>query len=153
PGFGWRTYTVAAGEGPATAVAAGPASLENEHLRVEVDSRDGTYTMATAHGLTLPGLGRLVDGGDGGDVYTYSPPDDDMLVEGPATVDVTALESGPVRARVRVDATYRWPTHAIGDERSCSNRADETVSVPVHTTLELRTGERFLRVHTELDNP
>jgi alpha-mannosidase len=58
-----------------------------------------------------------------------------------------------VRARVRIDATYSWPTHAVGDEGSCSRRADDTVAVMVHTTLELRAGERFLRVHTELDNP
>jgi mannosylglycerate hydrolase len=63
------------------------------------------------------------------------------------------LDAGPVRARVRIDATYRWPTHAVGDERSCSQRADEIVPVTVHTTLELRTGERFLRVRAELDNP
>jgi len=153
PGFGWRSYTVAAGAGPETAVSAGPSSLANEHLHVEVDSSDGTYTVTTADGLRLAGLGRLIDGGDGGDVYNYSPPADDLVVGEPESVEVTTLEDGPVRARVSVDATYRWPTHAIGDERSCSQRADETVAVPVHTTLELRTGERFLRVHTELDNP
>ena len=152
PGFGWRSYTVAAGDGPATAVTAGPSSLDNEHLHVDVD-RDGTYTVTTAGGLMLPGLGRLVDGGDGGDTYNYSPPVDDALVDRPEAVEITPLEGGPVRARVRIDATYRWPTHAVGDERYCSQRAEETVPVTVHTTLELRTGERFLRVHTELDNP
>jgi hypothetical protein len=152
PGFGWRSYTVTGGEGPTTAVKAGASSLDNEHLHVEI-AGDGTYTVTTAGGLTLPGLGRLVDGGDGGDTYNYSPPAQDAVVERPEAVEVTALESGPVRARVRIDATYRWPTHAIGDERSCSRRADETAPVAVRTTLELRAGERFLRVHTELDNP
>ncbi len=134
------------------AVTSGPSSLDNEHLHVEVDG-DGTYAVTTSDGLTVRGLGRLVDGGDGGDTYNYSPPAEDLLVDQPESVEVTAVESGPVRARVRIDATYRWPTHAIGDERSCSRRADETTPVAVHTTLELRTGERFLRVHTELDNP
>jgi len=94
-----------------------------------------------------------VDGGDGGDTYNYAPPDADALVDRPDRVDVTGLESGPVRARVRIDSTYSWPTHAIGDEGSCSRRAEDVVLVTVHTTLELRTGERFMRVHTELDNP
>jgi hypothetical protein len=153
PGYGWRSYTVASGDGPPTAVAAGPSSLANEHLHVEVDGEEGTYSIATADGLTVPGLGRLVDGGDGGDVYNYSPPEQDLVVDRPESVEVTALESGPVRARVGVDAVFRWPTHAIGDDRFCSKRAGETFPVTVHTTLELRTGERFLRVHTELDNP
>jgi mannosylglycerate hydrolase len=152
PGFGWRTYTVAAGESPVTAVTADPSSLENEHLHVEI-AGDGTYTITTRDGLTLPGLGRLVNGGDGGDTYNYSPPVDDVLVDRPETVDVAVLDAGPVRACVRVDATYRWPTHAVGDERFCSQRAAETAAVTVHTTLELRADERFLRVHTELDNP
>jgi 2-O-(6-phospho-alpha-D-mannosyl)-D-glycerate hydrolase len=151
PGFGWRGYTVAAGVGPGTAVTAGPSSLANEHLHVDIGD-DGMYTISTTDGLTLPGLGRLVDGGDGGDTYNYSPPVDDVLVERPETVDVTALDAGPVRSRVRVDATYQWPTHAVGDERFGSKRSAETVAVAVHTTLELRTGERFLRVHTELEN-
>jgi len=154
PGFGWRSFTVAAGESPATAVASGPWSLDNEHLHVDVDAdADGTYAVTTSDGLILRGLGRLVDGGDGGDTYNYSPPADDVLVDRPDAVEIVALESGPVRARVRIDATYRWPTHAIGDERSCSRRAEDTTAVTVHTTLELRTGERFLRVRTELDNP
>jgi alpha-mannosidase len=53
---------------------------------------------------------------------------------------------------MRIDATYRWPSHAIGDFRACSARNDDMVAVTVHTTLELRTGERFLRVTHELDN-
>jgi mannosylglycerate hydrolase len=67
-------------------------------------------------------------------------------------VTVTTLETGPVRARVLVEAAYRWPTHAVGDAIACSRRSEETVLVPVQTTLELRTGERFLRVRTALDN-
>ncbi|HMG25276.1 MAG TPA: glycoside hydrolase family 38 C-terminal domain-containing protein [Acidimicrobiia bacterium] len=152
PGFGWRSYTVAAGAGPATAVTSGPSTLDNEHLHVEV-AADGTYAITTSDGVTVSGLGRFVDGGDGGDTYNYSPPEEDVLVDRPDRVDVAPLESGPVRARMRIDATYSWPTHAIGDEGSCSRRADDAVPVTVHTTLELRAGERFLRVHTELDNP
>ena len=32
-----------------------------------------------------------------------------------------------MRARIAVTATYRLPTHAIGDERSCTQRSDDTV--------------------------
>ena len=48
-----------------------------------VDSGDGTYTIETTDGLRLSGLGRLVDGGDGGDTYNYSPPADDLVVDAP----------------------------------------------------------------------
>jgi mannosylglycerate hydrolase len=158
PGFGWRTYRAVEGEGPVTAVTAGPdpegtAALANEHLTVTVDGTTGTFTIDTGDSLHLPGLGRLVDGGDGGDTYNYSPPaEEDRVVEQPETVTITTLETGPVRARVLIEATYRWPTHAVGDAVACSRRSDELVDVSVRTTLELRHDERFLRVRTELDN-
>jgi len=47
---------------------------------------------------------------------------------------------------------YRWPQHAVGDERRCTRRSDEQILTEVVTTLELRAGERALRVHTELDH-
>ena len=48
---------------------------------------------------------RLVDGGDGGDTYNYSPPATDTIVDTPESVSVTVEESGPVRARIAVTAT------------------------------------------------
>ena len=148
PGFGWRTYRAVEGAGPGTAVWAEGRTLANEHLRVEVDPADGTVVIE-ADGLRWPGLNRYVDGGD---TYNYSPPTLDTVVERPEHVGVRVAEAGPVRARLVVTASYRWPSHAVGDERSCARRSDDTRPVDVVTTLELRTGERFLRVHVELDH-
>ncbi len=152
PGFGWRTFGPVATASPATGVSGGHDRIANELLRVEVDSSDGTWSIATDDGMRVGGLGRLVDGGDGGDTYNYSPPIDDVVVDRPESVTVTPLEAGPVRARVLVESTYRWPERAIGNMMSCSRRSDETVAVVVSTTLEVRTGESVLRVRTELDN-
>jgi mannosylglycerate hydrolase len=152
PGFGWRTFRAADGDAPATALRVAHAALANEHLEVRVDATDGTLTLRTHDGVETGGLDRLVDGGDGGDTYSYSPPAEDRLVDTPVTVSITTLESGPVRGRVLVERTYEWPAHAIGDARSCSARSTETVSVTARTLLELRPDERFVRVRTELDN-
>ncbi len=57
-----------------------------------------------------------------------------------------------MRAHVVVDAEYTWPADAIGDWRACELRSGATVSCRVRTTLELRAGERFLRVAHEIDN-
>ena len=120
PGFGWRTFRVVDGAGPSTSVSAGGTVLANEHVRVEVDPVDGTLTI-DADGVRVDQAPTaLVDGGDGGDTYNYSPPATDTVVDTPESVSVTVEESGPVRARIAVTATYRLPTHAIGDERSCS---------------------------------
>jgi mannosylglycerate hydrolase len=156
PGFGWRTYTAVEGAGPGTAVtaevAADGAVVANEHLRVEVDREDGTFTVTTSDGVEVVGCNRLVDGGDGGDTYNYSPPTEDEIIDEPQFVRLDVLEHGPVRASILVTSLYQLPQHAIGDERMCSRRSDETARFDVRTTLELRSDERFLRVHVELEN-
>jgi len=155
-GFGWSWFTsqdVSTVPAPAAGtVWADERTLGNEYVRLDVDPTTGTYSIETDQGVRATGLGRLVDGGDGGDTYNYSPPTDDRVVDRPDTVRVTTLQRGPVRARIQVVADYRWPTEAIGDLRSCHARSDDTVAVTVTTTLELRTGERFVRVTHDVDN-
>jgi hypothetical protein len=150
-GFGWRSFRLERGESPSTAVVADGLTLANEHVTVIVDPYDGTFTVE-ADGVRIAGANRFVDGGDGGDTYNYSPPEHDVVIDRPETVAVEVIESGPVRARLVVTASYTWPARALGDERSCAARSDDLVATEIRTTLELRTGERFLRIHVELDN-
>jgi len=151
PGFGWRTYQLARGEGPRSGASAAGTVLANEHVRVEIDADEGTIALE-ADGVRVAGANRLVDGGDGGDTYNYSPPATDTIVERPESVRVDVVEVGPVVARTLVSARYQLPAHAVGDERSCIRRSEELAPVDVRTMLELRTGERFLRVHVALDH-
>ncbi len=90
-GFGWACFAARDGASPDGPVRA----LANEHLRVDVDPTDGTYTIETTDGLRVAGLGRLVDGGDGGDTYNYSPPTEDVVIDRPDSVTVTTTEDGP----------------------------------------------------------
>jgi hypothetical protein len=139
PGFGWTTWS-------ATPTAAPPVSavvdrMENGLVAVVVDPADGTFALDG-----VSGLGRLVDDGDAGDTYNYSPPEHDTVVDRPDAVDVTVLEHGPMRARLRLRAVYTWPDHLA--------KGDRVGAVPtgVTTTLELRAGEPFVRVRTTIDN-
>jgi hypothetical protein len=153
PGYGWRTFVAREGPAPGPAgVEAGARHLAGDALRVEV-AEDGTWSVRTADGIEATGLGRLVDGGDGGDTYNYSPPADDRVVDTPEEVSIEAVEAGPVRARLVVRARYRWPTHAEGDLIACRARAATTVAVEITTELELRAGEGFVRVTHRFDNP
>jgi mannosylglycerate hydrolase len=152
PAFGWRTYHAEPGNASPTGLIAGFGMLANDHLRVTVDPEDGTFTVTTEDGVEVTGANRLVDGGDGGDTYNYSPPDDDLFVERPEWVRVSTVESGPVRARLVIVAVYRWPNHAVGNERWCVRRGEETALVEVRTTLELHSHERFVRVRAEFEN-
>jgi alpha-mannosidase len=140
PGFGWSALVPAPLD--VAPVEASAAALTNGLVTVEPDAASATFAVDG-----IAGFGRLVDGGDDGDTYNYSPPAHDRLVDvaiGAATVEV--LEAGPLRGRVRMVAAYRWPTHLTGGHRA--GEAD----VVVATTLELHAGERLVRVTVELDN-
>jgi Glycosyl hydrolases family 38 C-terminal domain len=147
PGFGWRGWSPAdADDAPTVTVderagGDGP-TLANGLVTVTVDPVDGTFAL-DGHA----GLGRLVDGGDNGDTYNWCPPDEDTVIDAPDGVDVRVLERGPVRARVLVVARYRWPARCQGFARRTGEVAHE-----VRTLLELRAGERAVRVDVTVDN-
>ena len=133
------------GDGRAAATGTADGALANEHLRVDVDPRRRhVHDRRPPTACASTGSGRLVDGGDGGDTYNYSPPDDRPRRR-PARPRCasTTLETGPVRAarpdRRRLHAGRRTRSATRARARA---RSDETVRVTVRTTLELRAGER-----------
>jgi hypothetical protein len=140
PGYGWAAWK------PSNLdphpVQTGTRRLDNELVRVEVDGETGTFSL---NGLA--GFDRLVDGGDEGDTYNYSPPLDDTVVDRPESVEVELIEAGPVRGRLRVRRRYQWPSRLSGGVRVGQE------AVEVVTDVELRAGERLVRVTVELDNP
>lgn len=150
--FGWSTCSVAAGAGPTGPVYVEGHLMGNGLLDVEVDIADGTWSVRTADGVSVEGLGRYVDQGDGGDTYNWSPPLEDRVVDAPESVTLDRPTSGPVVGRLRLVARYLWPADANGDAWSCTARSETTVPVDVETVLELRAGEPFLRVTTAWDN-
>ncbi|MDQ2729635.1 MAG: alpha-mannosidase [Actinomycetota bacterium] len=140
PGYGWQAWRP---EPMAAApVRTAATTLDNGLARVEVDPATGTFALDG-----LSGLGRLVDDGDDGDTYTYAPPNDDTVVDQPEAVAVELVESGPVRGRLRVTRRYSWPAAVVAGQRVGSRSAE------VVTDLELRAGERLVRVETRFDNP
>jgi len=148
PGYGWTTWEPAEAEAETNVEAvttSGPDDapiIANGLVTVAVDPLSGTFSV---DGTT--GLGRLVDDGDSGDTYNYSPPANDSTVDTPSSVVVRVLERGPLRARVAVDRMYTWPERVLFGERSGARDAQTT------TTLEVRAGSPLVHVTVALDNP
>ncbi|MGH9043392.1 MAG: alpha-mannosidase [Acidimicrobiales bacterium] len=148
PGHGWSPYEPTAPEHPVTTrQSAGPPhpswALTNGLLEVAVDASEGTFSI-NGHG----GLGRVVEGGDAGDSYNYSPPGKDCVVERPASVSVTLLEEGPLRAVAEMVALYHWPEAA---DSTVSSRIGD-VEVTVTTRIEMVADEPFVKVRTGFVN-
>ena len=136
PPLGWTTArpvpTAGAIENP---VSTAEAALANGLLQIEVAANGTLNVQGGTRELT--GVGRLVDGGDGGDTYNYAPPADDMLVEEPEEIRVEVVSAGPVRGELAIVRSYRW----------------QNTNVEVTTSVELRAGEPFARVWVSFDNP
>jgi hypothetical protein len=142
PGLGWAAWTPVPLQHPVQMTS--EASMSNGLITVAIDRAKGTFALDES-----PDLDRLVDGGDQGDTYTWSPPADDTIVDQPDAVSVELDEPGPVRGRLVVRRTYVWPER-VDDDRSARVGEREVV---VGTTIELRAGERLVRVTTSFDNP
>ena len=144
-GYGWRAFEAAPLAHPVEVAEDERAVVvANGLVRVEVDRAAGTFSLGG-----VPGYGRLVDGGDLGDSYNYSPPGQDSVVDTPEAVVVRVDEQGPVRAKVRVTTSYTWPDHVDGTSQSRvgAHRVD------VDTDLEVRADEPVVRVTTSFVNP
>jgi hypothetical protein len=152
PGFGWRALEPLVPAHPVTVddgVAEPPSEkrplvMDNGLVSVVVDRDDGTFAIDG-----VSGFGRLVDGGDHGDSYNYSPPAGDRVIDTPDSVSVNVTERGPVRAVTTVTARYTWPDHVDGVSRA---RTGE-VTAEVTTDIEVRADERIVRVTTRFVNP
>ena len=130
------------------AVTVAGRTIDNGLLHVEV-AEDGTLRLFTPDGLSVDGLGRIVDGGDVGDSYNYAPPAADELVDKPRAVRTDVVHEGPVIGVLDVVREYRWPVAADIDAGS---RAVDREAITVTTRVELRAGERFLRLRIDFDN-
>jgi mannosylglycerate hydrolase len=143
PGFGWSTLRPGMAAPTPVSVADEPVlRLTNGLTTVEIDADTGTFAVDGT-----PGLGRLVDDGDAGDTYNYSPPAKDRLVETPRSVRVEVVERGPLRARVTIERDHVWPERVLFGERVGEVEAHTT------TTLELRAGSDVLHVTERIVNP
>ena len=152
PALGWATIElVDAGAvvaaGPEHPVRADGDRLDNGLVSLHLDA-DGTATIV-AGGVTLDGVGRIVDGGDFGDSYNYGPPAQDEIVEVPRAVSVSVVEEGPARGILEVVRGYEWP---IGVQRDGAARTVERVPTSVTTRYELRADEPFVRVSIAFEN-
>jgi mannosylglycerate hydrolase len=146
PGFGWKRYEpapLAQAVSAAKSEEGGPARLSNGLVTVEIDPVTGTFAVDG-----LPGFNRLVDSGDHGDTYNYSPPEHDKFVDAPLRTELSVREAGPVRAVVDVVRTYLLPERI---DESARARVGER-EVAVRSAVELRAGERLVRVTTSFDN-
>ncbi len=133
PSLGWAPVTPRVPDNPVVLSSDG-MSMSNGLLSVAV-ATDGSFSL---NGVA--GFGRLVDGGDLGDSYNYSPPADDRVIDTPSSVQVTCIEAGALRTKLVIERTFDIPQFA--DEASQGRIG--SVATTMTTTITLEADQRDL---------
>ncbi|QPL05236.1 MULTISPECIES: glycoside hydrolase family 38 C-terminal domain-containing protein [Actinomyces] len=129
-------------------VRVGERSMSNDLVRVDIDD-DGLVSIEDLlNGRVIRRALAIVDEGDRGDSYNFGPVAGDRVDAAVAT-RVEVQERGPLRGRILVRRIYRLPQGLSTDR---STRSGPTQDQVIDTRIELREGERFVRVRTFLVN-
>jgi mannosylglycerate hydrolase len=123
---------------------------ENSHLSFKI-ATDGSLTVIDkATGHTYDGLHNFVDVEDAGDEYTYCPaPESRSVSTAGGNAKVTIIESGSCLVRFQVEQMLQIPSAL---EESRQRRMDETVTMPIVSTITLFRDQPGLFIETEIDN-
>jgi len=157
PPLGWRAYYLARGKAdvepgahPRVTASAEDRIMENDHLKVKLNE-DGSLTITDKEtGRVYENLGYFEDGGDAGDTYDYSYPQEDRVITSLGGRAKIALEeAGPLVARFRVELKLPLPKGLTEDRRA---RSEELVECPIISWVELAAGSPRVDIQTVVYN-
>jgi alpha-mannosidase len=135
---------------PAAPVTAHGTRLENAHIVCEL-LVDGTLSVLDRRtGLRYHGLHRLVDEGDAGDEYNFSPPAGNPQPANPVrNVTSALLEEGPLRARL--EARYDFAVFS-GLSHDRQRRSEREAVLPIRLSVSLEADQPRLDLELEVIN-
>jgi mannosylglycerate hydrolase len=152
PAYGYQVYAVSPSEKPNKSVTINHPHnlLENELLRVVITS-NGTFSIEDKKtGQVYHDLGYFEDGGDSGDGYNYSYPQEDRVENTlGCTTSISRLASGPAIQRARIDYAWSLPEGLDGQRRK---RAVAKIQCPLSVTLTLAQKSPRLNLEVSFDN-
>lgn len=154
PSVGYRTYYIDAGTKqakphPQVTVSANNA-MENDYLHVKIND-DGTLTIREKiRDDVYENVGFFEDGGDAGDTYDYSYPEQDNVISSLGQkAKITVDADGPLIVRFRVELWLRLPRGLTEDRKS---RQQKTRKVPIVSFVELAANARHVEIRTTIHN-
>ncbi|MGH2410506.1 MAG: glycoside hydrolase family 38 C-terminal domain-containing protein, partial [Chloroflexota bacterium] len=156
PASGYRTLLLrprAKARGAIPATGGLPADsvpvIENARYRVEADPRTGILTISDRAGGMRVSAHLLRDGGDAGDLYTYSPPPYDTVVTSDTSVPTIERGDDALGQRLRIRQTLLVP-RALAASRQ--ERALEMAAIAVLTEVHLAPDDPLIRFSTTVEN-
>ncbi|MEW5985111.1 MAG: glycoside hydrolase family 38 C-terminal domain-containing protein [Chloroflexota bacterium] len=155
PPLGYCTFylmpgTKENGAHPAVTASAADHTLENEHLRVKINDNGSLFVFDKVRGAAYEGLAIFEDGGDCGDTYDYSHPEQDTVItSSDSKANITLEAAGPLLARFRVELRLELPQELTADRKA---RTLDTRLYPIVSYVELAAHAPYVEVRTVLNN-
>jgi len=129
---------------------AGESFLENEYLKVNINSQGGLDIYDRQTGVTYYNCNCFEDSGDVGDEYNYSYPLRDTIIFSLGSPFTTALvESGPLRATLKIVIDMKIPENASLDRKE---RSSQLVNYIITSWVSLAFNSRRIDITTEVNN-
>lgn len=150
PPLGYKVFRLVESDGGERMRLAEPpweATLENERLRVAVEGDMTLSVFDKESGENYSGLNLIVDEGDAGDEYNFSPPGSQRRVL--SSEGDWDIESGDDPRILMLRGSLQLPK---GLSESRTSRSEETVRCPVNVRVRLAPGSRRVEITTEFYN-
>ncbi len=122
-------------------------TLENEYYSVSVAANGSLTILDKESGLRYENQAVLVENGDDGDSFNYSPPRQDMEIFSTDAPFEVLMESSSIYGRAII--TYKMSVPA--DLEARSKKMADTI-LPVTMTVGLKQGEKVIDFNVHVDN-
>jgi mannosylglycerate hydrolase len=165
PALGYRTWRIlrngAFRRGNGMLIA--PDTMENECLRVHINS-DGTLRIThKATGEVFDDLHYFLDNAEAGHAWMHHDPAVDAVIDSRGfPVRITREEDGPLLCRFRVAIAMEIPARLeenggeawqrLDGLSNASSRSEEAVPFHIVSEITLRKGARYVEISTSFDN-
>ena len=158
PAFGYKTYHVRhetsnQGQLPLRSPQSDSHRLlENEHLRIFIRPDGSLDILDHTTGHLFERQHTFEDDGEAGHPWIHMAPSRDQVISSlEKKASIECLEMSDLLVRYRVDQVLDVPIGLTG-EAGNESRCSETVPISIRSILTLRSGQRWLDVHTTIDN-
>lgn len=137
-------------------IGQGTSKLENEFLKVEVNS-DGTFNLTDKQGgRTIENMHEFIDEGDTGDYWAYYPPYGNQLISSRGFGSRIWMEdNGTLSATIGVETCMLVPECAEYRNvkvQGFGKRSETLVELKIVSRITLNKGGKHVKVRTSIDN-
>ncbi|MEO2046721.1 MAG: glycoside hydrolase family 38 C-terminal domain-containing protein [Pirellulales bacterium] len=135
-----------------------PPVLENDCLQVTIQPDGSLDLLDKQTGHTFTGQHYFEDSGEAGHAWIHMAPGEDQILTTRGTqATIECLESNELITRYRVSHRLTIPVGlkdpvVYADDGDKASRSAEMVELPIDSMLTLRKGQRWLEVHTTIEN-